>query len=180
MKLHVISEMPYHVPQEKYPYERTNAQKFEYGGFHGFEEEHREGDLSFSRNGNTYLLTKAGSPIGIAILSQAATQDSERLSPGEGRHVFVDINVADEHRNQGYGLMLYLYFLQHKDFILEASTAMTPSSRRVWNSLFRNPDVDVWGEMRSGERIPLEMGPEGLTAQGVDDSQVHFVAKARK
>jgi hypothetical protein len=58
--------------------------------------------------------------------------------------------------------MMYNHIIHGRGEAFASGAAMTPASRRVYTSLFRDPTVDAYALTGEG-RVELSVGPDGVT-----------------
>jgi len=182
----ILTEVPIMVSQEKYPFETESIRLLQQATMRpdAHRTEYEKGDLRIasSRDEILFVFIK-DTAVGVIEL----TGVSENIEDLIGRQAWQALNayVLPEHRNKKLGVMLYQHVLHRRKEAFAAGAAMTPSSRRVYSSLLKDPTVDVYalysedpyGEL---ERLELQMGPKGVTtgASEVDNDSI-FVAIAK-
>jgi len=185
MKLQDLKEMPAMVPQSVYPLDKQSIGALQSAtqSSDKLKELSRDGDISIKINperSNVLYVFVDDEAVGIMELTPSRVEVDVRA--WQVSNVF----VSPEYRNRMLGIMLYNFVLHRRGEAFAAGAAMTPSSRRIYTSLFKDPTVDVYAlvgkdrERKDRERKELEIAPEGVTTgDSVMDQSAVFVAVAK-
>ncbi len=150
--------------------------------------EHQEGNVRIASYGSFGALYLIVDDVAIGLM---ALHKNHNISDALSKKAWQVTNVylLPEHRNKRYGLMLYHHVLFNRNEAFAAGAAMTPDSRRVYTSMWRDPKIDVFAytfpTMRERQdntpvRRELRIGPEGVSTGDDDvDHTAVFIAVAK-
>lgn len=185
MRIHeILTEVPYMVPQKQYaPVESDALRTLKNASSRpdAYRTEYEEGDTRIaSRRDDELVLFIGDLAVGMMHLTNAHAGEQLDRETWQVMNVY----VLPEHRNKKLGLMMYQHVLHHRKEAFAAGAAMTPSSRRVYDSLWKDPTVDVYALHVDNEgeykKLDLKIGPDGVTTGDRQiDKESLFVAIAK-
>ena len=182
----ILTEVPFMVSQKDYGAvkgEAVRALEIASSKPNAYRTEYEEGNIRIAVGDRNELILFAGDrAVGVMHLTP------DRIGKQLGKTVWqvTNVYVLPKSRDKKFGLMLYKHILHHRKEAFAASAAMTPSSRRIYDSLLRDPSVDVYA-LRAVDRyedeyekLELHIGPDGITTGDPKmDRNVTFVMDAK-
>lgn len=181
MRLHdILLEMPAMVPQGMYPLEKSSVTDLEDATILGpsrytllFQDKNVRIVCPPHRPTDLYLFFD---DTAIGVMSLARSRIEALTVPG---WQVMNVFILPEYRNKKLGLMLYNYVLHHRKEAFASAAAMTPASRRVYTSLFKDPTVDVYAIVNK-QRQEVVVGPDGISTEDPkDNNRAAFIAVAK-
>lgn len=152
-------------------------------GHTNYRVEYKTGDITIRSRGNILFVFIKDTAVGVLDVTDASLKVKEII--GRQTWQVKNVYILPEHRNKRLGLLLYHHILHRRKQAFAAGAALTPSSRRIYDSLLRDSTVDVYAlyfeEVKKQEyeyrRVELHLGPDGITTGDRDiDKNSEFVA----
>lgn len=150
-----IMEMPVDVKQDDYPWSKQDLSRFNLRDTRRFVKVLQKGkflvygddlggygppDLSAGDTFSAYVFAVTRSVQGMdpEVFGQIM------LTSGQIGRGIGDVYIAPKYRNKGLGKFMYKTLILDLGIKLETAMALTPSSNRIWNSLFKDPQINVF------------------------------------
>lgn len=191
-----INEMPVDVKQDAYPFNKQDLSKYNVRDTNQFVKVLDKGGFQvYGDNLGGYGPPDQNAENTFSAYKFAETYSSQGMHPkvfGQisltsgliGRGIS-DVHVMPDYRNKGLGKLMYKILILDLSIKLETAAALTPSSNRVWNSLYKDPQINVFAvKTVKGNNQPkverfdnITFDGEFLQVKGERRSRIRFVAE---